>query len=125
MLPLILGRAEGWPVWTWLSLGASVPVFGGFVAAERRLQARVGTPLVSLDAMNAVSEHHAHDISGVTTTTTTIARAIAIAAFGTVYLSLASDGAATHAFAVVTAAFAAIAVLAPALAHGATRARVR
>ncbi len=243
VLPLILGRAEGWPAWTWLSLGASMPVFGVFVAAERRVQARGGAPLVSLDAIapsavssgvlavaaatstyygllftlalylqqglgrsalesgftlvswvaafgaagqivrrlpprrrplaapagclllagaytalsvslfagrhpeallvvllaagglglgtqfsallvhltNAVSEHHAHDISGVTTTTTTIAGAIAIAAFGTAYLSVASDGAATHAFAVVTAAFAAIAVLAAALAHGAVR----
>ena len=72
-----------------------------------------------------VSEGHAHDISGVTTTTTTIAGAIGIAASGTVYLSLASDGAATHAFAVVTAAFAAIAVLAALLAHGAVVTRPR
>ena len=71
---------------------------------------------------NAVSERHAPDISGVTTTTTTIAGAVGVAASGTAYLSLASDGAATHAFAVVTAAFAAIAVLAALLAHGATRA---
>ena len=61
---------------------------------------------------NAVSDGYAHDISGVTTTTTTIAGAIAIAAFGTAYLSLASAGSATHAFAVVTAGFAAIAGLA-------------
>ena len=70
---------------------------------------------------NAVAEGYAHDISGVTTTTTTIAGAIAIAAFGTAYLSLASAGSATHAFAIVTAAFAAIAALAALLAHGATR----
>jgi hypothetical protein len=50
-----------------------------------------------------------------------IAGAIGVAAFGTAYLNLASDGAATHAFAVVTAAFAAIALLAALLAHGATR----
>ena len=35
VLPLVLGRAEGWPAWTWLSLAASVPAFAGFVAAER------------------------------------------------------------------------------------------
>ena len=70
---------------------------------------------------NAVSDSYAHDISGVTTTTTTIAGAIAIAAFGTEYLSLASAGSATHAFAIVTAGFAAIAGLAALLAHGATR----
>ena len=243
VLPLVLGRAEGWPAWTWLSLAASVPAFAGFVAAERRVRIRGGTPLVSLDAMapravssamlavaaatstyygllltlalylqqglgrtalvsgltlvswvvafgaagqivrrlparfgplaaptgclllagaytalsaslfagrhaeallvvllgagglglgtqfsalivhltNAVSDGHAHDISGVTTTTTTIAGAIAIAAFGTAYLSLASSGSPTHAFAVVTAGFAAIAAVAALLAHGATR----
>ncbi len=243
VVPLVLGRAEGWPAWTWLSLAASAPAFAGFVAAERRVRMRGGTPLVSLDAMapravssgmlavaaatstyygllftlalylqqglgrsalvsgltlvswvvafgaagqivrrlpprlgplaapagclllagaymalsaslfagrhaeallvvllgagglglgtqfsalivhltNAVSEGYAHDISGVTTTTTTIAGAIAIAAFGTAYLSLASAGSATHAFAIVTAGFAAIAGLAALLAHGATR----
>ena len=53
-----------------------------------------------------------------------LAGAIAIAAFGTAYLSLASAGSATHAFAIVTAGFAAIAGLAALLAHGATRRRV-
>ena len=242
VVPLVLGRAESWPAWTWVSLAASVPAFAGFVAAERRVRMRGGTPLVSLDAVapravssgmlavaaatstyygllftlalylqqglgrsalvsgltlvswavafgaagqivrrlpprfgppaapagclllagaylslsaslfagrhteallvvlrgagglglgtqfsalivhltNAVSEGYAHDISGVTTTTTTIAGAIAIAAFGTAYLSLASAGSATHAFAIVTAGFAAIAGLAAMLAHGAT-----
>ncbi len=70
---------------------------------------------------DAVTEGYAHDISGVSTTTTTIAGAIAIAAFGTAYLSLASAGSATHAFAIVTAGFAAIAVLAALLARAATR----
>jgi hypothetical protein len=243
VVPLVLGRTEGWPAWTWLSLAASVPAFAGFVGAERRVRARGGAPLVNLDAIappavssgmlavaaatstyygllftlalylqqglgrsalvsgltlvscvaafgvaaqivrrlpprfgplaapagclvlagaylalsaslfagrhaeallvallaagglglgtqfsalivhltNAVSEGYAHDISGVTTTTTAIAGAIAIAAFGTAYLSLASAGSATHAFAIVTAAFGAVAVLAALLAHGATR----
>jgi MFS family permease len=243
VVPLVLGRAEGWPAWTWLSLAASVPAFAGFVAAERRVRTRGGAPLVNLDAMapravssgmlavaaatstyygllftlalylqqglgrsalvsgltlvswvvafgaagqivrrlpprfgslaapagclllagaylalsaslfagrhaeallvvllgagglglgtqfsaliahltNAVSEDYAHDISGVSTTTTTIAGAIAIAAFGTAYLSLASAGSATHAFAIVTAGFAVIAGFAALLAHGATR----
>jgi hypothetical protein len=248
VLPLVLGRAEGWPVWTWLSLAASVPALAAFVVAERRVSARGGAALVNLDALGpravswglvavatatstyygllftlalylqqglgrsplvsgltlvswvaafgaagqlvrrlpprlrqraapagclllagaylaisaslfadhhretllvallaagglglgiqfgamiglltgAVSTRYASDISGVTTTTMQIAgavgiAAVGIAAFGTAYLSLASDGAATHAFAVVTAAFAAIAVLAALLAHGATR----
>jgi hypothetical protein len=40
VVPLVLGRAEGWPAWTWLSLAASVPAFAGFGAAERRVRAR-------------------------------------------------------------------------------------
>jgi MFS family permease len=91
VLPLVLGRAEGWPAWTWLSLAASLPAGA------------------------------APDISGVATTTMQIAGALGVATFGTVYLGLASDGAATQAFAVVTAGFAAIAVLAAGLAAGATR----
>jgi MFS family permease len=243
VLPLVLGRSAGWPLWTWLSLAASVPALAAFVAAERHVSARDGAPLVNLHALapravscgllavatatstyygllftlalylqqglgrsalasgltlvswvaafgaagqivrrlpprfgphaapagclllagayvaisaslfadhhretllvvllaagglglgiqfsamighltSAVSTRYAADISGVTTTTMQIAGAIGIAAFGTAYLSLASDGAATHAFAVVTGAFAGIAVLAALLAHGATR----
>ena len=78
-------------------------------------------PARLLAVSNAVADGYAHDISGVTTTTTTNPGAIAIAAFGTAYLSLASAGSATHAFAIVTAGFAAIAGLAALLAHGATR----
>jgi hypothetical protein len=51
VVPLVVGRAEGWPAWTWLSLAASAPAFAGFVAAERRVRTRGGTPLVSLDAL--------------------------------------------------------------------------
>jgi hypothetical protein len=70
---------------------------------------------------SAVATRYAPDISGVTTTTMQIAGALGIAAFGAAYLSLTADGTATHAFAVVTAGFAAVAALASALAHGATR----
>ncbi len=34
--PLIQGRADGWPVWTFLSLAAGVAVLGAFVVWERR-----------------------------------------------------------------------------------------
>jgi MFS family permease len=243
VLPLVLGRAEGWPAWTWLSLAASVPALTAFIVAERRVRARGGAPLVNLHALapravssgllavavatstyygllftlalylqqglgrsplvsgltlvswvaafgaagqivrrlparvgpqaapagclllagayvalsaslfggrhpegllvvllgagglglgiqfsamiahltNAVSTRYAPDISGVTTTTMQIAGAVGVAAFGSAYLSLASEAGATHAFAVVTAAFAAIAAIAALLAHGATR----
>jgi MFS family permease len=48
VLPLVLGRAEGWPAWAWISLAASVPVLLLFVAIERRIAARGGSPLMHL-----------------------------------------------------------------------------
>lgn len=48
VLPLILGRAEGWPVWAWVCLATSVPVFGAFLATQRRETARGGNPLINL-----------------------------------------------------------------------------
>ncbi|OAR22027.1 MFS transporter [Streptomyces sp. ERV7] len=48
VLPLIQGRELGWPVWTWVMLAASVPVLALFVAHERRVIARGGSPLVAL-----------------------------------------------------------------------------
>ena len=32
VVPLVLGHDEHWPVWGWVSLGASVVLFGAFVA---------------------------------------------------------------------------------------------
>lgn len=48
VLPLTQGRELGWPVWTYGSMAASVPVLGAFVAWERRLARRGGSPLVVL-----------------------------------------------------------------------------
>ncbi|MGC1211301.1 MAG: MFS transporter [Micromonospora sp.] len=44
VLPLVEGREQGWPMWTWLSLAASVALFTLFVASQRR----GGQPLVDL-----------------------------------------------------------------------------
>jgi EmrB/QacA subfamily drug resistance transporter len=46
VLPLVEGRAHGWPLWTWLSLGAAPIVLGAFALQQRRLSARGGTPLM-------------------------------------------------------------------------------
>jgi MFS family permease len=46
VLPLVEGRREGWPVWTWLTLAAAVPLLGAFAVRQRRLAARGGAPLV-------------------------------------------------------------------------------
>ena len=46
VVPLVLGQPEHWPAWGWACLGSSVLLFAGFAAAERRLAARGGSPLV-------------------------------------------------------------------------------
>lgn len=48
VVPLVEGRAYGWPLWTWLSLAASVPAFALLCLVERRVEAAGGTPLVRL-----------------------------------------------------------------------------
>jgi MFS family permease len=48
VLPLTLGRAEGWPAWTWICLAASLPAFVAFGAVERRVARSGGAPLVNL-----------------------------------------------------------------------------
>src|SRR5690606_37878753 len=45
-VPLTLGGQAGWAAWTWASLAGTVPVAASFVAWERRLAARGGSPLV-------------------------------------------------------------------------------
>ena len=239
--PLVLGRAEGWPAWAWISLAASAPALALFVVVERRVAARDGSPLMNLGVIarptvswslvallaatgtyyallftlaqylqqglgrspllsgltlvpwvaafgaagqlvrrvperarplvpsagcallaaayvaisaalfgdrhgealllvvlaagglglgiqfsaliahlsNAVPPRYAPDISGVSSTLMQIGGTVGVAAFGTLYLGLAADGA-THAFAVVTAAFAAAALLAAAAAYRST-----
>ncbi|MGZ4168399.1 MAG: MFS transporter [Solirubrobacteraceae bacterium] len=46
VLPLVDGRAHGWPLWTWLSLAAAPLLLGAFALQERRLAARGGTPMM-------------------------------------------------------------------------------
>jgi MFS family permease len=48
VLPLMFGRDQGWPPWTWLSLVASVPALTAFVVLERRVEKRGGHPLLRL-----------------------------------------------------------------------------
>ncbi|MGZ4481832.1 MAG: MFS transporter [Gaiellales bacterium] len=46
VLPLVDGRAHGWPLWTWLSLAAAPLRLGVFALQQRRLAARGGTPMM-------------------------------------------------------------------------------
>jgi MFS family permease len=241
VIPLALGRSEGWPAWTWVSLAACAPALAAFAAAERRAAAplmnlrvlarpRVGWALVTLHAATGtyyallftlaqylqrglghsasasgltvlpwvaafglagqvvrrlparrahlapaagclllaaayatlsallLAGHHAEgllvavlgigglglglqfsslivhladavpagyapDISGVSTTILQISGTVGVATFGTLYLGLERAGDVTHAFAVTTAAFAAVALLAAVAGRRATASR--
>jgi EmrB/QacA subfamily drug resistance transporter len=49
VFPLVEGRQDGWPLWTWLSLGAAPLLLGSFVAQQRRLARGGGRePLLDL-----------------------------------------------------------------------------
>ncbi|MFJ9343562.1 MFS transporter [Streptomyces sp. NPDC101733] len=47
VLPLVLGREEDWPTWTWISLAAAVPLFAVFWLHQRRLAGLGRSPLIS------------------------------------------------------------------------------
>ena len=49
LVPLTLGRDEGWPVWTWVSLALFLPALVLTVLWERRLRVGGGEPLLDLD----------------------------------------------------------------------------
>ena len=46
VLPLVEGRQHGWPAWTWVSLAAAPAILAAFVAHQRRLTGRGGTPML-------------------------------------------------------------------------------
>jgi EmrB/QacA subfamily drug resistance transporter len=48
VLPLLEGRQHGWPAWTWLSLAAAPVLLAAFVAHQRSLTRRGGSPLLDI-----------------------------------------------------------------------------
>jgi EmrB/QacA subfamily drug resistance transporter len=48
LVPLTLGRDEGWPVWTWVALSLALPVLALTLLWERQLARRGGQPLLDL-----------------------------------------------------------------------------
>jgi MFS family permease len=46
VLPLIQGQSQGWPLWTWLSFGAALLLFGVFGWYQGRLAAAAKSPLI-------------------------------------------------------------------------------
>ena len=47
IVPLVEGRSDGWPLWTWLCLAAAPVLFGLFYAHQRRLIGRGGEPVLN------------------------------------------------------------------------------
>jgi EmrB/QacA subfamily drug resistance transporter len=47
VLPLVEGRQDGWPAWTWAALAASPALLGLFYAHQRRLIGRGGVPVLN------------------------------------------------------------------------------
>jgi EmrB/QacA subfamily drug resistance transporter len=48
VLPLIEGRQQGWPLWTWISLALAVPLFAVFAVQQHRREVSGRFPLVPL-----------------------------------------------------------------------------
>lgn len=46
LIPLTLGRAENWPVWTWVALALVLPAAVAFALAQGRMERAGGTPLL-------------------------------------------------------------------------------
>lgn len=51
LVPLTLGRSEGWPLWAWVSLAAVAPLAAGFVVVQLRQEQAGGTPLLPLSLL--------------------------------------------------------------------------
>jgi hypothetical protein len=51
VLPLVLGREEGWPVWTWVSLVTGLLLAVVFVRVEQAIAARGGDPLLNIGVL--------------------------------------------------------------------------
>ncbi|HEX3958522.1 MAG TPA: MFS transporter [Trebonia sp.] len=56
LIPLVEGRASGWPAWSWLLLGLAVPAAAALVAWELRLEHRGGEPVIQVALLR---EHRA------------------------------------------------------------------
>ena len=69
LVPLTLGRSEGWPTWMWIALAASVPAMTLALRFERSLARRGGDPLMDLSLFASPAfrrgPRHRHRLHGV------------------------------------------------------------
>ena len=48
VVPLVEGREQGWPLWSWVCLAAAAPLLAAFAVRQHRLEAGDRAPLISL-----------------------------------------------------------------------------
>lgn len=48
LVPLVLGRSQGWPAWAWVMLALAGPTLVAALRWERRVERRAGVPVLSL-----------------------------------------------------------------------------
>jgi MFS family permease len=53
LVPLMVGREAGWPIWAWLSLAAAAPALVLFVQWERHVARGGGYPLLDLEVVRS------------------------------------------------------------------------
>ncbi len=51
LVPISLGRPEHWPLWTWISLGAAIPVAASVLWYEARLGRNGGAPVLNVELL--------------------------------------------------------------------------
>jgi len=52
VVPLTIGRSQGWPAWTWACLAAFLPAAWLFMTTQRRRAAAGGRPLLDITAIS-------------------------------------------------------------------------
>ena len=55
LVPLTLGRSEGWPLWGWISMGAAVVVLGVTLRWQVILTRRHGSPVIDMTLFRSLS----------------------------------------------------------------------
>jgi MFS family permease len=55
LVPLTLGHSEGWPVWTWICMACSLPLFALTLRWEQALGKRGGSPVLVLSLFRSHS----------------------------------------------------------------------
>lgn len=55
LVPLSLGRSEGWPLWTWVSMAAAFPVAALTLRGQRLLKRRGGSPMFDVSLVSSAS----------------------------------------------------------------------